>query len=177
MLGLVGFAVGFGIKGHKNESFKVIDAFHLETWFHIVGPLDFNKGVLYLLIATVLTIGIMVWVARHMQMRPGRLQVAVEWGYDLMKRLTRDNMDEQMTRKMVPARLHAVRVHPRHQPDRLHPAAGRLAEHVQAVRGAHPVLPDLCRGHERRRPAGARARRVHRVQRRRASVTTGSSAT
>ena len=35
--GLVGFAVAFGIKGHKNETFKVIDAFHLETWFHIPG--------------------------------------------------------------------------------------------------------------------------------------------
>ena len=33
LLGLIGFVVGFGIKGHKNESFKVIDAFHLETWF------------------------------------------------------------------------------------------------------------------------------------------------
>jgi len=35
LVGLVGFAVGFGIKGHKNESFKVIDSFHLESWFHI----------------------------------------------------------------------------------------------------------------------------------------------
>jgi len=102
VLGLVGFAAGFGIKGHKNESFKVIDAFHLETWFHIVGPLDFNKGVLYLLLATVLTLGIMVGVARHMRKRPGRLQVAVEWAYDLMGRLTRENMDEKMTRKWFP---------------------------------------------------------------------------
>ncbi len=71
LVGLVGFAVGFGVKGHKNESFKVIDAFHLETWFHIVGPLNFDKGVLYLLLATGLTLGIMLWVARHMQQAPG----------------------------------------------------------------------------------------------------------
>ena len=83
VLGLIGFAVGFGIKGHKNESFKVIDAFHLETWFHIAGPLNFDKGVLYLLIATGLTLGIMLFVARHMQKRPGRLQVAVELGDEL----------------------------------------------------------------------------------------------
>ncbi len=102
LVGLIGFAVGFGIKGHKNESFKVIDAFHLETWFHIFGPLNFDKGVLYLLIATVLTLGIMVFVARHMQRRPNRLQVAVEWGYGLMSRLTRENMDEGMTRKWFP---------------------------------------------------------------------------
>jgi len=102
VLGLIGFAAGFGIKGHKNESFKVIDAFHLESWFHIAGPLNFDKGVLYLLIATGLTLGIMVYVARHMQKRPGRLQVAVEWAYSLMSRLTRENMDEDMTRKWFP---------------------------------------------------------------------------
>jgi len=102
VLGLVGFAVGFGIKGHKNESFKVIDAFHLETWFHIAGPLNFDKGVLYLLIATVLTVGIMVFVARHMQKRPGRLQIAVEMGYNLMSQVTRENMDDKMTKRWFP---------------------------------------------------------------------------
>jgi F-type H+-transporting ATPase subunit a len=102
VLGLIGFAVAFGVKGHKNESFKVIDSFHLESWFHIAGPLNFDKGVLYLLIATVLTLGIMVSVARHMQQRPGRLQVAVEWGYDLMSRLTSENMDEGMAKKWFP---------------------------------------------------------------------------
>jgi len=102
VLGLIGFAVGFGIKGHKNESFKVIDAFHLETWFHIAGPLNFDKGVLYLLIATGLTLGIMLFVARHMQKRPGRLQVAVEMGYGLMSQVTRENMDEKMNRRWFP---------------------------------------------------------------------------
>src|SRR5271155_1046158 len=102
LVGLVGFAVGFGIKGHKNESFKVIDAFHLETWFHIAGPLNFDKGVLYLLIATLLTLGIMLLVARHMNKRPGRLQVAVEMGYGLMSQVTRENMDEKMTRRWFP---------------------------------------------------------------------------
>ena len=64
VVGLVAFAVGFGIHGHKNENFKVIDSFHLESWFKIAGPLQFDKGVLYLLIATILTIGIMVYVAQ-----------------------------------------------------------------------------------------------------------------
>jgi F-type H+-transporting ATPase subunit a len=102
VLGLIGFVVAFGVKGHKNESFKVIDSFRLESWLHIAGPLNFDKGVLYLLIATVLTLGIMVFVARHMRQRPGRLQVAVEWGYDLMSRLTRENMDEAMAKKWFP---------------------------------------------------------------------------
>ncbi len=160
VLGIVGFAVGFGIKGHKNESFKVIDAFHLETWFHIAGPLNFDKGVLYLLLATLLT-------HRHHGVRraphaeaPGP---AADRGRDGLQPDVAGHAREhgrEDDQEMVPARLHAVRVHPRLQPDRLHPAAGRLAEHVQAVRRAHPVLPDLRGGDERRGPAGARPRRV-----------------
>jgi F-type H+-transporting ATPase subunit a len=102
LVGLIGFVVAFGIKGHKNETFKVIDSFHLETWFHIAGPLDFNKGVLYLLIATLITLGIMLFVAGHMRRRPGRLQVAVELGYNLMSQVTRENMDESRTKKWFP---------------------------------------------------------------------------
>jgi F-type H+-transporting ATPase subunit a len=102
LLGLIAFAVGFGIKGHKNESFKVIDSFHLESWFHIAGPLNFDKGVLYLLLASGITLGVMLYVAAHMRRRPGRLQVAVEAGYDLMSQVTRDNMDEKMTKKWFP---------------------------------------------------------------------------
>ena len=102
VVGLVAFAVAFGIKGHKNESFKVIDSFHLEKWFGIAGPLEFDKGVLYLLLATIITLGIMVYVARHMQKRPGRLQVAVEVAYGLMKQVTGDNMDEERAKKWFP---------------------------------------------------------------------------
>ena len=89
VLGLIGFAVGFGIKGHKNESFKVIDAFHLETWFHIAGPLDFNKGVLYLLLTVGVTLWIMFYISRRMQQKPGRLQAAVEMFYDLTRSMAR----------------------------------------------------------------------------------------
>ena len=102
VVGLVAFAVGFGIKGHKNENFKVIDSFHLEKWFRIAGPLQFDKGVLYLLLATIITLGIMVYVARNMKQRPGRLQVAVEGAYGLMKQVTGDNMDEKQAKKWFP---------------------------------------------------------------------------
>jgi F-type H+-transporting ATPase subunit a len=101
VLGLIGFAVVFGVKGHKNESFKVIDAFHLDTWFKL-GPIAFNKGVLYLLLATIITLAIMLSVARHMSRRPGRLQVLVEWAYELMAKLTRENMDERLTKRWFP---------------------------------------------------------------------------
>jgi F-type H+-transporting ATPase subunit a len=99
--GIVAFVAIFGIKGHKNESFQVIDSFHLDTWFKI-GPVAFNKGVLYLLIAATLTVGLMLWVAKRMEARPGRTQVAVEWMYDLMLRTTKDNMPERMASKWFP---------------------------------------------------------------------------
>ena len=61
-----------------------------------------TRWVLYLLMTAGLTIGILVWVARRMEMRPNRVQTAVEWAYDLTKRLTNDNMDERMARKWFP---------------------------------------------------------------------------
>jgi F-type H+-transporting ATPase subunit a len=102
VIGFVVFGVVYGIKGHKNEAFNVIDSFHLLTWFS-VGPIAFNKGVLYLLMATALTIGVMVSVARRMKARPeGRMQVAVEWLYDIAMGVTRESMDEDMARKWFP---------------------------------------------------------------------------
>jgi F-type H+-transporting ATPase subunit a len=101
LVGAIGLAVAYGIKGHKNEGFKVIDSFHLDTWASI-GPIDLNKGVLYVVITGLLTIGLLLWVSRRMEKRPGRTQVVVEWMYDLMQRTTRDTMDEDMTRKWFP---------------------------------------------------------------------------
>ncbi len=103
LLGLIGFIIGFGFSGHKNTTFSIIDAYHVTTWVHLFGPINFNKGVLYLLLTAGITIGIMWGVARTMRVRPtSRVQTAVEWLYDLSQRLTRDTMDEQMTRKWFP---------------------------------------------------------------------------
>ncbi len=102
VVGLAVFGIVFGVHEHQNTQFNIVAPFHLVTWVHLVGPLNINKGVLYLLITTVITIGILLWVARHMQMRPNRVQTAVEWLYDLSKRLTNDSMDEQMARKWFP---------------------------------------------------------------------------
>ncbi len=102
VLGLVVFGLAFGVKSHRNESFDVVGSFHLESWFHIAGPLNFDKGVLYLLMAASITVGIVLWTSRRMQLRPGRLQTIVEWIYDLAMRMTRDNMDEEMARRWFP---------------------------------------------------------------------------
>ncbi len=103
LLGIIVFALAFGVKGHKNESFKVIDSFHLETWVHLIGPLNIDKGTLYLFLAAAITVGGMVWISKRMEAKPSsRMQVAVEWMYELMQRTTRDAMDEKMANQWFP---------------------------------------------------------------------------
>jgi F-type H+-transporting ATPase subunit a len=102
LAGLIAFGVGFGLHGHQNNTFNIVSPYQLVTWVHLIGPLNFNKGVLYLLITAVLTIGLLVWVARRMEMRPNRVQTAVEWLYDMSMKMTHDSMDEQMSRKWFP---------------------------------------------------------------------------
>jgi F-type H+-transporting ATPase subunit a len=104
--GIVLFVVLFGVTAHKdpevaNNIFSPVDEFRLDTWFK-VGPISFNKGVLYLLIAAGITIGVMAYVARRLQQRPGRLQVAVEMFYDFTRRMSRENLDPGMERKYFP---------------------------------------------------------------------------
>jgi F-type H+-transporting ATPase subunit a len=84
------FALLFLIFGNdgKNEEFKPQNEFKLEPWvsIHLAGiDLSINKAVLYLLLASVLTIFTMVWIARRMQQQPNRVQTAVEAAYDLTK--------------------------------------------------------------------------------------------
>ena len=105
--GTILFILAYGVKAHKaasvvSQAFSPIDEFRLDTWFK-VGPIDFNKGVLYLLIAVAITLGLLLYAAKRLQERPtGRLQVVVEWFYDFTANLTRDNMDDSMARKYFP---------------------------------------------------------------------------
>ncbi len=103
---LIGFGVYFAIaialllifgNSGKNEAFKPQNEFKLEPWVPIhLGSLDLsiNKGVLYLLLASALTIFAMVWISRRMQDRPNRVQTAIEVAYDLTKNnITGGNLD------------------------------------------------------------------------------------
>jgi F-type H+-transporting ATPase subunit a len=77
----------FGNDG-KNDEFKPQDEFKLHDWIplHIGGiNLSINRFVLYLLLASALTIFVMVYIARRMQMKPNRVQTTVEVAYDLTK--------------------------------------------------------------------------------------------
>ena len=58
--------------------------------------------MLYLLLTTGITLGVMFYIARRLQQRPGRLQVAVEMFYDLARRMSRENLDQRMERKYFP---------------------------------------------------------------------------
>jgi len=104
--GIVLFVILFGVVAHKapevaSNVFSPTDEFKLDTWFKL-GPIAFNKGVLYLLITGAITIGVMTYIAKRLQERPGRLQVAVESFYDFTRNMTRENFDERMERKYFP---------------------------------------------------------------------------
>jgi F-type H+-transporting ATPase subunit a len=59
--------------------------------------------VMYILIAAILTVGTMVYIARRMQARPNRVQTAVEVLFSLMRdNITRGNMDDKTARKWFP---------------------------------------------------------------------------
>ena len=102
LAGLIGIGLAFGVHTHRNNTFNIVSPYQITTWVHLIGPLNIDKGVLYLLMTAALTIGILLFVARRMEMRPNRVQTAVEWGYDLAKRLTNDSMGDQMARKWFP---------------------------------------------------------------------------
>jgi F-type H+-transporting ATPase subunit a len=95
----------FGNAG-KNEEFKPQNEFKLEEWVPIhLGSLDLsiNKAVLYLVLASALTILAMVWISRRMAQKPNRVQTAVELAYDLTKNnITGGNMDTKTATRWFP---------------------------------------------------------------------------
>jgi F-type H+-transporting ATPase subunit a len=111
LLGIFGFyfasialvVVIFGATRRDNEEFAPQNEFKLDTWINLPGPLDFNKGVMYLIIAGILTTVTMVYIANRMQAKPNRVQTAVEALFSLMRdNITKGNMDDAMARKWFP---------------------------------------------------------------------------
>jgi F-type H+-transporting ATPase subunit a len=95
----------FGSSG-KNESFQPQNEFKLEPWVSIhLGSLDLsiNKAVLYLLLASGLTIFAMVWIAKRMQQKPNRVQTAIEVAYDMTKNtITDPNLEGRTAARWFP---------------------------------------------------------------------------
>jgi len=113
LLGFVGFfalAIIVGLltgSNGQNDEFKPQNEFKLDAWIPLqIGPLDmsFTKAVMYLMIASALTIFVMLYVARRMKQKPGRLQTAVEVAYDVVKvDITGGNIeDEKLAKKWFP---------------------------------------------------------------------------
>jgi F-type H+-transporting ATPase subunit a len=95
----------FGSSG-KNEEFKPQNEFKLEPWVSIhLGPADLsiNKAVLYLVLASALTIGVMVWIAKRMQQKPNKVQTAIEVAYDMTKNtIAGGSLDTKMAARWFP---------------------------------------------------------------------------
>jgi F-type H+-transporting ATPase subunit a len=95
----------FGSSG-KNEEFKPQNEFKLEPWIsiHIAGiDLSVNKAVLYLVLASALTIGVMVWISRRMVQKPNKVQTAIEVAYDMTKNnITGGNLDTATATRWFP---------------------------------------------------------------------------
>jgi F-type H+-transporting ATPase subunit a len=93
----------FGAKRQDNKEFQPQREFKLDTWVDLPGPFDINKGVLYVVLAALLTVVTMVYISRRMQARPNRVQTAVETVYAFIRDdITGGNMDDKMARKWFP---------------------------------------------------------------------------
>jgi len=100
---IVAFVVIFGFTRRDNDEFQPQEEFRLEPWVDLPGPLDINKGVLYVVLAGIATVGTMVYIANRMQARPNRVQTGIETIYVLMRdNITRGNMDNRMAAKWFP---------------------------------------------------------------------------
>ncbi len=102
VLGLILLAVIFGINSKKNTSFQIQNEFKITNWVNL-GVFSINRAVVYLMIATILTIVTMLWISRRMQARPNKVQTAVEVLFSLMRdNITRGNMPDSMAAKWFP---------------------------------------------------------------------------
>jgi F-type H+-transporting ATPase subunit a len=105
VLVLILLAVIFGSEG-KNDEFQPQNEFKLPAWISIkVFGIDMsiNRAVLYLALGTALTIVTMTWIARRMQQKPNRVQMAVEAAYDLThNNITGQNLEGKFATKWFP---------------------------------------------------------------------------
>lgn len=99
---IVLFAVIFGWTRDDNDAFQPQEEFRLDTWFS-VGPLDFNKATMYVLLAAIFMVVTMVYIARRMQQKPNRVQTLIELAFGLMRdNITRQNMEPSMAARWFP---------------------------------------------------------------------------
>jgi F-type H+-transporting ATPase subunit a len=94
--------VVYGFTQHKNSEFQIQNEFKLVNWVSL-GVFSINRAVLYLFIASILTIVTMVWIAGRMKARPNKIQTAIEVLFSLMRdNITRGNMPDSMAARWFP---------------------------------------------------------------------------
>ncbi|MCK9247976.1 MAG: F0F1 ATP synthase subunit A [Solirubrobacteraceae bacterium] len=99
---IVAVFAAFGGERPEESPFKPQNEFKLDDWVDL-GVMSINKAVVYILLAALLTVGTMLWIAKRMQARPNRVQTAVEVLFGLMRdTITRGNMDPKMAAKWFP---------------------------------------------------------------------------
>jgi F-type H+-transporting ATPase subunit a len=102
LFGLV-LLVALAGSGGKNDAYQPQNEFKLDPWINLPGPFDINKAVVYVIIAAVITVWAMIYIAHRMQDHPNRVQTAVETVFNLMRdNITRNNMDASMAAKWFP---------------------------------------------------------------------------
>ena len=100
-----GFA--FAPAARAAETFEPADEFRLDPWIpiEIFGiDMSINKAVFYIFLAAILTVLVMVLVARSMKVRPdSKIQTTVEMAYGLMKdNITDGNLNPKLAAKWFP---------------------------------------------------------------------------
>jgi F-type H+-transporting ATPase subunit a len=92
--------------GERNEAFQPQEEFRLDAWVPITIfgiDMSINKAVLYLFMASALTIGMVTWIARQMDRRPNATTTAMELAYNLVAgQITRDNLDARRAARWFP---------------------------------------------------------------------------
>ncbi len=91
----------------QNEEFQPQNEFKLDPWvdLSLFGiDISITKAVLYLVLASAATIGLMLFIANRMQREPNKTQMAVEIAYDLTRNnITGGNIpDKALARKWFP---------------------------------------------------------------------------
>ena len=102
---VTGFA--FAPAARAAETFEPADEFRLDPWIpiEIFGiDMSINKAVFYIFLAAILTVLVMVLVARSMKVRPdSKMQTTVEMAYGLMKdNITDGNLNPKLAAKWFP---------------------------------------------------------------------------
>ena len=101
----IAFLFIFGDAG-KNEEFQPQNEFKLDAWIPIkIGGVDLsiNRAVLYLALASGLTIWAMTWIARRMAEKPNRVQTAVEVAFDMTRNnIVGTNLEGRLAVKWFP---------------------------------------------------------------------------